>query len=183
MKVTRSQVQKIRIEGIEQSHRLDPVEVIIENYGAGQGKILITCWGESWTGFWGSMGGTIEQFFQHVSNDYLIDKMSDYRDTVPDIDADQDFLFGLVLKERRRRSFDKQEAREAWDYVRYACPDRNSICNGSIPELLKVIEGMEEPWYLDWPKKENHKYTYLSRILDVVREVIKPEVVSDDQTP
>lgn len=182
MKVTQSQVQKIRIEGIEKSHRLDPIEVIIENYGSGQGKILISCWGESWTGFWGSMGGTIEQFFQHVSNDYLIEKMSNYQETEPDPDSDLDFIRSLILKERRRRTYSKEEAKQAWWYVDSFRPDRNTLLNWEIPEELKCIEGMDEPWYLDWPEKENPKYTYLSRILDVVREVIKPEVSSDDQT-
>lgn len=174
MEIKRSTVEKIRIEGINESHRLDPVEVIIENYGDGAGKVLISCWGESWTGYWGSMGGTVEEFFQRVSNDYLIDKMSDYRAEVPDVEADQDFLFGLVLKERRRGTFDKQEARELHDYVKYSFPDRNTICNGYGPDLLKNIEGMCEPWHMDWPKKPNHKYEYLARILDIVREVIKP---------
>lgn len=177
MIIKRSVVEKIRIEDINASHGLDPVEVIIENYGDGAGKILISCYGQSWTGFWGSMEGTIEEFFQRVSNDYLISKMSDYHPTEPDIEADQDFLFGLILKERRRNNLGKEEARESWDYVEYACPDRNSICNGNrnMPEAMERIEGMCEPWHLDWPKRGNGNYVYLSRILDVVREVIKPE--------
>lgn len=180
MKVTQSQVQKIRIEGIEQSHSLDPIEVIIENYGGGQGKILISCWGESWTGFWGSMGGTIEQFFQHVSNDYLIEKMSNYRATEPDLEGDCNYLLKLVLEGRRRGDLEKEEARAAFEYLSAFYIDREIVMNCQTPEELRCIEGMDEPWYLDWPKKENSKYAYLSRILDVVREVIKPEVSSDD---
>ncbi|ATS93520.1 hypothetical protein P1A145kb_p120 [Pectobacterium phage DU_PP_I] len=180
MQVKRTTVEKIRIEDINETHRLDPVEVIIENYGEGAGKIIITCWGESWTGFWGSMGGTVEEFFQRVSNDYLIGKMSDYRATEPDPDCDLDFIRSLILKERRRRTYSKEEAKEAWWYVDSYRPDRNTLFNRETPEELKCIEGMNEPWHLDWPEKENPKYTYLSRILDVVREVIKPEVSSDD---
>lgn len=176
MQVKRSTVEKIRIDGIEQSHRLDPVEVIIENYGEGAGKILISCYGESWTGFWGSMGGTVEEFFQRVSSDYLIDKLSDYREMEPDIDADADFLKSLIVKERREGRISTSQAREAFDFVKYRQVDRNTLNNGYIPDCLLSIGGMCEPWYLDWPKKTNHKYAYLSRILDVVREVIKPEV-------
>lgn len=176
MEIKRTTVEKIRIEDINASHRLDPVEVIIENYGEGAGKILISCWGESWTGYWGSMGGTIEEFFQRVSNDYLINKMSDYRDSEPDLDADQDFLKRLVLKERRQGVMTYDEARQAIDYINMWNVDRNTLYNSPTPNVLRAIEGMDEPWYLDWPKKANHKYEYLSRILDLVREVIKPEV-------
>lgn len=176
MQVKRSTVEKIRIEGVERSHSLDPVEVIIENYGEGAGKILISCWGESWTGYWGSMGGTLEEFFQRVSNDYLIDKMADYRAEVPDTDNDGQFLCAEIAKQRRWGILDKDQARAAFDYVRYCNPDRNSLCNSRTPDELMCLEGIDEPWFLDWPKKTNHKYEYLSRILDLVREVIKPEV-------
>lgn len=179
MQVKRSTVEKIRIEDINESHRLDPVEVIIENYGSGAGKIIITCWGESWTGFWGSMGGTIEEFFQRVSNDYLIDKMSDYRSELPDRDRDPEFLFGEIIRQRREQILDKEEARVAFDYVRYCNPDRETLCNTRTPEELRCLEGIDEPWYFNWPRKNNHKYEYLSRILDLVREVIKPEVKNE----
>lgn len=175
MEIKRSTVEKIRIEDINASHRLDPVEVIIENYGDGAGKILISCWGESWTGYWGSMGSTVEEFFQRVDNGYLIGRMANYDSMVQDTDEDADFIRTLILNHRRRGMIDKQEAKEAWDYMGLYAPDRNSLCYGRVPEELKVIEGMDEPWYFEWPRKVNHKYEYLSRILDLVREVIKPD--------
>ena len=175
MEIKRTTVEKIRIEDINASHRLDPVEVIIENYGEGAGKIIITCWGESWTGYWGSMGGTMEEFFQRVSNDYLINKMSDYRDTEPDEDADPDFLRSEIIRQRKSGIIDRSEARSAWRYVEDFFPNRNKLCYVEVPEELRVLEGMDEPWYYPWPRKASHKYEYLSRILDVVREVIKPD--------
>lgn len=175
MQIKRTTVEKIRIEDINETHRLDPVEVIIENSGEGAGKIIITCWGESWTGFWGSMGGTVEEFFQRVSNDYLINKMADYRETEPDTEADPDFLRSEIIRQRKSDHLSKQEARDAWRYVDDFSPDRNRLCYAETPPELAVLEGMDEPWYFPWPKKPNHKYDYLSRILDVVREVIKPD--------
>lgn len=175
MQIKRTTVEKIRIEDINASHRLDPVEVIIENYGEGAGKIIITCWGESWTGYWGSMGGTVEEFFQRVSNDYLINKMADYRDELPDPDRDPEFLMAEIIRQRKAGTLEKAEAREAWNYVEDEAPDRDRLFNSRTPEELQCLEGIDEPWYMDWPKKSNHKYDYLSRILDVVREVIKPD--------
>lgn len=175
MQVKRTTVEKIRIEGINESHRLDPVEVIIENYGGGAGKILISCWGESWTGYWGSMGGTVEEFFQRVSNDYLINKMSDYQLMEPDVDRDGEYLKSLVIKERRSRNISRSQANNAWHYIEIFSPGRHELCYGRTPEDLEFIEGIYEPWCLDWPQVESPKYAYLSRILDVVREVIKPD--------
>ncbi|QEG12201.1 hypothetical protein OMEGA_135 [Klebsiella phage vB_KaeM_KaOmega] len=174
MQIKRSTIEKIRIEDIQDSHRLDPVEVIVENFEPGAGKITISCYGQVWTGFWGSMGGTVEEFFQRVSNDYLIDKMSDYRATEPDPDKDPEYLKSLILKHRRSRDITKDQAKQAWYYVDSYGPDRNSLCYGYVPEELQVIEGMCEPWYFDWPQIPSTNYAYLGRILDLVREVIKP---------
>lgn len=174
MQIKRTTVEKIRIEDIHAPHRLDPVEIIVENFDEGAGKITISCYGEVWTGFWGSMGGTVEEFFQRVSNDYLIDKMSDYRAMEPDIDGDTDFLKGLILKERRAGAITTSQAREAYDFVESRSVDRNTLNNGYVPDCLLPIEGMCEPWYFDWPQMPSHKYAYLERILNLVREVIKP---------
>lgn len=174
MQIKRTTVEKIRIEDIHASHRLDPVEVIVENFGEGAGKITISCYGEVWTGFWGSMGGTVEEFFQRVSNDYLINKMADYRETEPDTDADPDFLRAEIIRQRKSGHLDRAEAATAWRYMDDFAPDRNRLCYAETPPELGLLEGMDEPWYYPWPKKPNHKYEYLSRILDVVREVIKP---------
>lgn len=174
MQIKRTTVEKIRIEDLHESHRLDPVEVIVENFDEGAGKITISCYGEVWTGFWGSMGGTVEEFFQRVSNDYLINKMSDYRATEPDYDADAGFLKKLILKERRSGNITTSEAKEALDFVESRSVDRNILANGYLPDCLLRIEGMCEPWHLDWPQMPSHKYAYLERILNLVREVIKP---------
>lgn len=67
MQVKRTTVEKIRIEDINETHRLEPVEVIVENFEPGTGKITISCYGQVWTGFWGSMGGTVEEFSNWVN--------------------------------------------------------------------------------------------------------------------
>lgn len=176
MIIKRSTIEKIRIEGIQESHSLDPVEVIVENFGEGAGKITVSCYGSVWSGFWGSMGCTVEEFFQLASNDYLIGKMSSYTPRVPNEDKDPEFLLGIVAYCRRTGEMTKEEAREASDYIKRNRPDRHSLCNGYTPEAISTIPGLECPWELDWPRKPCSNYKYLSDILDVVREVIKPGV-------
>lgn len=176
MKVTRFYVEKIRVEDIQQSHSLDPVDIIVENIQDGVGKITISCYGEVWTGFWGSMGGTVEEFFQHASNDYLINKMSNYTGYTPDLDKDYLVLKNILIKARKEESIDEFEAREAYDWIIQNEPNRKDVFNNGIPYQLECIrEELSEPWYLDWPQKKCEKYEYLSRILDLVREVIKPK--------
>lgn len=175
MDIQRNFVEKIKISDTESTHGLDPVEIIIENYGEGRGKIIISCYVDSWTGYWGSMGGTIEEFFQRVSNDYLIGKMSDSREAEPDTDADPDFLRSEIIRQRKSGHLDRVEAAAAWRYVDDFSPDRNRLCYAETPPELAVLEGIDEPWYYPWPKKPNHNYDRLSRILDLVREVIKPD--------
>lgn len=171
MIVERSKVDKIRISDVQS---LDPVEVVIENYSPGRGKIVITCFGQSWTGFWSAMGGTVEEFFQWCSNDYLIDKMSSQTRMVPDIESDEKFLKKMILEQRRRGAISQEEAREAWSEAGRGW-DRNSLNSCGSPDAFDCLEGMCEPWHMDWPRKENPEYHYLGRIIDAVREAIKPE--------
>ena len=36
--------------------KLDPIDIIAEDIRKGAGKITISCFGKSWTNFWGGMG-------------------------------------------------------------------------------------------------------------------------------
>lgn len=179
MNIKRSLVEKIRVEDIIDSHRLDPVEILIENFENGAGKIVVNCTSSSWTGYWSSMGGTVEQFFQRVSNDYLIGKMSQYQHSIPDPDEDSEFLLRATLRQRRSGIVSQEDARVAFDYIHTFSPDRSSLHYGGTPEALEPIIG-DEPWYMDWPEKPCPEYAYLSRILNLVRDVINPSNTAVD---
>ena len=87
MKVEDSTVRKITITDIK---LLDPISVYLEDYGAGRGKITITCFNDSWSNYWGSMGeNTIAQFITKCDNHYLSKKFS------PDVPSDIDDPEGL----------------------------------------------------------------------------------------
>ncbi|WWT49187.1 hypothetical protein [Escherichia phage vB_EcoM-LTH01] len=172
MKVTESLVKKVRIEEL-QEERLDPIEVIIENYENGRGKLIVTSSGKSWVGQWNAMGGSVESFIQRVDNDYLIGCMGRAPKFIEDKDEDPVFIKKMILKQRRADSITKGQARWAWDYTETFAPDRDHILHG-VPFALQPLRELEEPWYLDWPTKINTEYTHQSEILDVVRKVIKP---------
>lgn len=74
MKVAKTNITQLVITEAE---ALDPVRVMIENMRPGAGSITITCFGKSWTSYWGSMGdGTVEEFFIGCNDSYLVNCLS-----------------------------------------------------------------------------------------------------------
>lgn len=58
------------------SPRFDPIFVVIHDIGAGSGRLVIECYGDVWSGYWGAMGDkTMEQFLLSCSADYITGKM------------------------------------------------------------------------------------------------------------
>lgn len=52
---------------------LDPILVSIEDIEPGKGSILIRCYGEVWTAYWGAMGNcNVRTFFKSCDDHYLL---------------------------------------------------------------------------------------------------------------
>lgn len=60
---------------------LDPVSVYIEDLCKGAGQITISCYGNSWTAYWGNMGKDVATFFILSGDDYLVRCLSSVRPT------------------------------------------------------------------------------------------------------
>lgn len=166
MKIETSKVTRLRLTELSS---LDPVEVIADNIAENKGKVTITCFGKSWTAYWGGTGrDSVEEFFCSASNDYLIGCLSPMLDSrIADKDADGEFIKREILRARKNSELTRGEAASLWSDVDCYRPNRDSIING-MPRELAFFMG-EEAWYLDWPTEENHEYTYLSRICDAVK--------------
>ena len=164
MKIETSKVTRLRLTELT---NLDPVEVNADNIAENKGKVTITCFGKSWTAYWGSTGcDNVEEFFCSAGNDYLIGCLSPMLySTIPDKDADADFIKSKIIKARRAGEITKSDAWSLWCDSDLA--DRDAIIFGFPNELSKFMG--EEPYHLDWPTKTNHDYTYLSRICDAVK--------------
>lgn len=52
LNVERSTVTKLVITG---APSLDPITVFLEDLAPKRGKITVSCWGKSWTAYWGGM--------------------------------------------------------------------------------------------------------------------------------
>lgn len=51
---------------------LDPVTVMLQDYGGGRGRLVVECYGRAWSCWWGNMGGkTLRDFIRGVDDGYL----------------------------------------------------------------------------------------------------------------
>ncbi len=69
MHIETSNVVKLQITDVP---RHDPIHVYLDDYGDSSGRITISEYGESWTAFWGAMGGSLSDFIIRTNNEYLI---------------------------------------------------------------------------------------------------------------
>jgi hypothetical protein len=186
MNIDRSQVTKLVITGVPS---LDPITVYAEDIAPCQGKIVIECYGRSWSAYWGGMGErTIAEFFATCSPDYIANKMTDERAEITDAEAIADGCRRQIIKLRRgqmmrswregqpayrfgRDEIKAEKARDLWDEV-----DCASFGNDGwgASKLMQEIFGDE--WWYSLPTKPNPNYQYLSRIIGAVQEVFRASI-------
>jgi hypothetical protein len=88
MKITETTTRTLIISEVE---RLDTITVMITQMNESAGKIIIECYGKSWSAFWGAMGNrSIEEFFVSCDNPYLIKNLSNEQSTIIDPDWEWD---------------------------------------------------------------------------------------------
>lgn len=180
MKIEASKVTKLLISEVQ---GLDPITVFLEDYEPGKGKITVSCWGKSWTAYWGGMSGDdVATFFCRVNADYIIGYFA------PNIGSTQFSGTSLVEKAKRvvldcRRgrtanhhpySMDKEEARKLFDRIeedlRYVESPEHCWAHD---ELLAELFGVE--WHYDAAEatEPNPDYGYLERIIGAVQEALQ----------
>ena len=55
---------------------LDTINVYWEDFGERRGQVTITCWGEAWTCYWGSMPeNTVREFFLKANDEYIANRL------------------------------------------------------------------------------------------------------------
>lgn len=168
MKVTKSTVEKLTIRDVK---NLDPIAVMVEDFGEGQGKITITCIGEAWSYFWGSMGKqhTLATFFCKCDEHYLAGKLkSGIKSMVTDEseDALTKVLRAEVVRRRRWSKLSKLVARELWDDADFPTDDYGR------PNVNIFSDVFGGEWYEYLPTKPNPDYEYLCRIIKTVQEAL-----------
>ena len=72
----RIEAQPSRVFRIYDAPKLDPILVVMQDLGPGVGRLLVECYGDAWSGYWGATGErSIEQFLLSCSADYIAGKM------------------------------------------------------------------------------------------------------------
>ncbi|HEN3282356.1 TPA: hypothetical protein U5D21_004277 [Yersinia enterocolitica] len=168
MKIESIQTVKICLSELE---CLDPVDIIVDDYELGKGKITIGCAGNAWTASWYAMSNrTVAQFIADCDSDYIIGCLSPQLD--PCLDADNEanvvFIKSVIIKLRRDKELSDTEARNAWEAASISGDIKGEVCNCSAHSPLQGLLG-DDPYYANWPSIENHHYAYLSRIVSVVK--------------
>lgn len=140
--------------------------VMYEDVAANAGKISITHDGETWNGYWGSMGSTLVPFF---------------------CGADPSYLGGNLRAPSSMEYDQKATLREAKRYLRERRRERE-ISADEFKELNAKVEGrlidpqhdgrlLSEIFGPDWPHCLQHKTTerYLQfiELVEVVQEALK----------
>lgn len=172
MKIEASQITRFRLTELQ---NLDPVEVIVDNIAEHKGKITISCYSSSWTAYWGGMAASsVQEFFNYCSNDYLIGCLAPLmRSTIPDKDADEDFIKAKILHARRNSELSKKEAKDLWFDLSINAADRETIMYGHPSSIAEFLG--PEPWHIEWPEAKNHEYEYLSHICDAVKAALSKQ--------
>lgn len=175
---SKDKVRKLLIKGVP---GLDSIHVFLEDLEPRQGQIIIKCYDESWTSYWGGMGDrTIAQFFCSCDNDYLAKNIAgNISSSVIDEDKSIEYLKNRIIECRKGccengNTFDSDEAREAWDDLSRIENPKEWLMTGN--DLVCKLIG-DEWWYNDLPEKTNPKYEYLCRIIDAIKKALSTELL------
>lgn len=173
MKITEKQIKSLYITELED---LDPVEVIIDQMKPKVAEVVIKCYGQSWTHYWGGMGcDTLEEFWLSCDNDYLARCLiRATAHSVSEVDWDEipNKMIKEVLKSRRMDHISKDRAREAYEYIRrYSFNEATTTAfNHPLMDEDHSFSEYKYDWYLYLPTRYTHDYKYLLRIVDAVRQ-------------
>lgn len=164
MKITTSTVTKLSISELD---KLDPITVILEDIEPSKGKIIIECYGQSWSGYWSGMGErTIAQFFCSCDEHYLAGKMSSVKDYVNDYDKLAVLAKKEVLSARRKNDFSYCDARELYEGAD-SFADADELDKNLFQKIFDISF-----WEFDIPIKPNPDYVYLTSIITTIQQAL-----------
>ncbi len=179
MKIEQSTALKLILSDMD---KLDPVTVFVEDFSKGKGKITIECNGESWSSYWGGMGGrTMSEFFSDCSAEYLVNNLAPQIEKLePDYDEYGKEMRQKVCEMRRDGVISKDLARELYDVH-----DWGEFVTGNPYEPIsnpcficeKEFEELDFDGF-DVPERITSDYQYLTLIVQTVKDAFKALSVS-----
>ena len=173
MKITRSAVTKLTITDVP---KLDPISVILEDIEPGRGKVVIECYGQAWSGYWGSMGEdtSVADFLRQCDTDYIANRIAGENLTHHEFDSDalRAQIRRDVLDQRHKNWLTAEEARRKFDLT-----DKIPVTAEALWAVESTMtELLGDDWPLqDLPTRINPLYAYLKRIVDAVKAALDVE--------
>lgn len=164
MKIDNSTVTKLMISEVP---RLDPITVFLEDLGPNQGKMIVECYGRSWSAYWGGMGSKLVPFLKAVSTDYVARRMYHGQTEIYDSEGMEEMLRKEILKHRRQLNIGQSHARDLWEELDYTDFEHPFHIRNEL-----MVELIGDDWHVCLPEKAHPDFTYLCRIIDVVREAV-----------
>lgn len=179
MKVEKQQVEKLRVTDID---GLDAIDIYLEKPTETSGKITVSCYGESWSGYWGGVGGTgFESFFKRAPHESIINIFDSkipftqpdwdaYKSNLKaalanfDVDDKEDVLEAIEMtgEDELQRAFDEMGYNETFSSYEVL------LNEGIEDDVLELIDASTA----DVPMMPSYRFVYLSKIIDVVKQVI-----------
>ena len=178
MKVESSLITKLRGADLQGDYRLDPVEVYLEDFGSGRGKVMISCYDTTLSCYWGAMGCPLIEFFLSCDKWYLANKMSRTPSSLPDYSGLVKAARASILRQRRDHELSAEEAKELWE----ECFAMDDLCKDDLifhESRLSTILGPE--WFMDIPTSPNPDYEYELRIINCAKDIIKMNLAQQAQ--
>lgn len=174
MKIEKGTVTIFRITEVP---GLDPIRVMLDDIGLGQGRINIECCGEAWACYWGGMGNQgIAEFFADCDNSYLVGNLAAHIDrTVFSGEHFAKCCKKRIGKMRRCGELGAEKAREYFDHAEDLCKcvSFDAFSNAAARDFLHEIYG-DEWWYGvgEDAEVQHPKRAYLIRIIEAVRDAL-----------
>lgn len=186
----RVEQKQVTLLTITEAPNLDPIRVQTEDIEAGKGRITVSCWGKSWTTYWGGMGGKnkIADFFCRCNADYIIGNFAKELDSTRySGDALVERAKKSIIARRRGRcleygSLDKAEAKELWRDVLIADLHYNDSPRTLPNDLMTQLYGTEWWYEAERATEPNPEYQYLTRIIEAVQAAFKQIATPDNTT-
>ena len=72
----RTEEIRARVLTIHDAPKLDPITVVLQDVGPGQGRLIVECWCSAWAAYWGGMGDrTLAEFIASCDACYVSGKL------------------------------------------------------------------------------------------------------------
>lgn len=185
MKLTESTSRKLRITDVP---HLDPIDVYLEDFDPGRGQITLTCYGKSWTTFWGAMGehNDVASFVLKCDLDYLSTRLDSGTSRTRFSDDALVTLAKKTVCDRRRgkgdgEPLDREAARDLYARIEdlHGCEQIDQCPARLMQELFG-----DEWWFVaDRAVEPNPDHLYLERILQTVQDALRMAAGSAPEAP